>query len=124
MKRGRAVAAEYSLDVLGDKQQLSLPTHDAERPASVLGPSLSGLSTRSGGAGSGQAVGGRSGRPGGGGGGELLSDDMREKLATVLAKEFSRKVCSTSQLELPCWVPNHKLHIPCVPACGLQHNES
>lgn len=107
MKRGRAVAAEYHLDVLGDKPQLSLPTHSREsappqrgstgaRGGEATGVQHSGASG-AGGAGVGAPQ--RNGRFGGGGG--ELPGDMRAKLATVLAKEFARKVQASSTALLP-----------------------
>ena len=97
VKRGRPVAAEYDLDVLGNKPQLSLPTHSRE--GGVAASHLAGppAASHRGLIGSRHArdkaarQGANSSGGGGGGGGEL-SEGVREKLATVLAKEFSRKV--------------------------------
>lgn len=90
MKRGRAFAAEYELDVLGNKPMLSLPMHSRDGgAASSVTTGAGSVSARSAGA---KQLGYRSNRHGAGAG--ELSEDVREKLATVLAKEFSRKVHS------------------------------
>ena len=83
VKRGRAVGAEYNLDVLGEKPLLSLPTLGRGGRSGTDGSPDDGADP-----GLGKA---RSGVSRGGGGGEI-SEDMRAKLATVLAKEFARKV--------------------------------
>jgi hypothetical protein len=88
------VAAEYDLDVLGNKPQLSLPTHSREGgvAASNLAGAPAGASNRGLlGSRHSRDKAARQGANGGAGGGEL-SEGVREKLATVLAKEFSRKV--------------------------------
>jgi hypothetical protein len=99
VKRGRPVAAEYDLDVLGNKPQLSLPTHSREggvAASNIAGaPAASSrglLSSRHAKERSGKSAAAKQGANSDGGGGGELSEGVREKLATVLAKEFSRKV--------------------------------
>lgn len=93
------MAAEYDLDVLGNKPQLSLPTHSRE--GGVAASNLAGapaassrglLSSRHAKERSGKSAVAKQGANSSGGGGGELSEGVREKLATVLAKEFSRKV--------------------------------
>lgn len=92
--------------MLGDKPQLSLPTHSRESAppqrgsTGARGGEAPGVqhSGASGAAGAGVGAPQRSVRFGGGG---ELPDDMRAKLATVLAKEFARKVQASSTALLP-----------------------
>ena len=61
----RPVFASFTLDVLGSQQPMSLPS------ASVRGTDMAQLGTTN----------------------QEVSDSLKERVSTLLASEFSRKVC-------------------------------
>ena len=69
----RPVFASFTLDVLGSQQPMSLPS------ASVRGTDMAQLGTTN----------------------QEVSDSLKERVSTLLASEFSRKVCWVHARKVP-----------------------